>query len=150
MEGTRVCWRSDGHEALTRHLLERTDLALTAIELDAEAATYLRSEHRTCTWWRVTSLKLDEDPNARRALRRHRELPVQHQHQIVFRVLEHRDKLHRGGGRCSERGGRPPFAPPGSRTYGITSVLAQAWYDLESLFHVEPGSFIPPPRCAVR
>ena len=37
-------------------------------------------------------------------------------------------------------------APHGGRTYGITSVLVQAWYDVELLFHVEPGSFIPPPR----
>jgi 16S rRNA (adenine1518-N6/adenine1519-N6)-dimethyltransferase len=34
---------------------------------------------------------------------------------------------------------------PGSRTYGITSVLAQVWYDMELLFNVERESFIPPP-----
>lgn len=35
---------------------------------------------------------------------------------------------------------------PGSRTYGITSVLAQVWYDMEMLFTVEREAFIPPPE----
>ena len=37
-------------------------------------------------------------------------------------------------------------APPGSKTYGILSVLLQAFYKLESLFKVSPGSFSPPPK----
>jgi 16S rRNA (adenine1518-N6/adenine1519-N6)-dimethyltransferase len=37
-------------------------------------------------------------------------------------------------------------APPGSKVYGITSVLAQAFYRTEYLFTVERGSFNPPPR----
>ena len=35
---------------------------------------------------------------------------------------------------------------PGSKTYGILSVLLQAWYDIEYLFTVEPGAFAPPPK----
>lgn len=37
-------------------------------------------------------------------------------------------------------------AAPGSKTYGILSVLLQAWYDVEYLFTVEPGAFNPPPK----
>ena len=37
-------------------------------------------------------------------------------------------------------------ARPGSKTYGILSVLIQAWYDVEYLFTVEPGVFNPPPK----
>ena len=37
-------------------------------------------------------------------------------------------------------------AHPGSKTYGILSVLIQAWYDVEYLFTVEPGVFNPPPK----
>ena len=37
-------------------------------------------------------------------------------------------------------------AGPGSKTYGILSVLIQAWYDVEYLFTVEPGVFNPPPK----
>ena len=35
---------------------------------------------------------------------------------------------------------------PGSKTYGILSVLLQAWYDIEYLCTVEPGAFAPPPK----
>jgi 16S rRNA (adenine1518-N6/adenine1519-N6)-dimethyltransferase len=37
-------------------------------------------------------------------------------------------------------------SPPGSRTYGILSVLLQAYYDITYLFSVKPGSFFPPPK----
>jgi 16S rRNA (adenine1518-N6/adenine1519-N6)-dimethyltransferase len=37
-------------------------------------------------------------------------------------------------------------SPPGSREYGILSVLLQAYYDIERLFTVKPGSFFPPPK----
>lgn len=37
-------------------------------------------------------------------------------------------------------------AGPGSKTYGILSVLLQAFYDIEYLFTVKPGSFNPPPK----
>ena len=35
---------------------------------------------------------------------------------------------------------------PGSKVYGILSVLLQAWYDCEYLFSVEPSVFAPPPK----
>ena len=37
-------------------------------------------------------------------------------------------------------------AGPGSKTYGILSILIQAWYNVEYLFTVEPGVFNPPPK----
>ena len=37
-------------------------------------------------------------------------------------------------------------SPAGKKTYGILSVLLQAFFDVEVLFHVKPGSFFPPPK----
>jgi 16S rRNA (adenine1518-N6/adenine1519-N6)-dimethyltransferase len=37
-------------------------------------------------------------------------------------------------------------ALPGNKVYGITSVVTQAWYTIEQIMVVEPGSFIPPPK----
>jgi 16S rRNA (adenine1518-N6/adenine1519-N6)-dimethyltransferase len=37
-------------------------------------------------------------------------------------------------------------APPGSKTYGILSVLLQAFYTAKHGFNVKPGSFFPPPK----
>jgi 16S rRNA (adenine1518-N6/adenine1519-N6)-dimethyltransferase len=66
--------------------------------------------------------------------------------QIVFHVLAHRDRVTEVVGMFQKEVADRICAPPGSRTYGITSVLAQAWYTCEPLFCVEPGSFIPPPK----
>jgi len=66
--------------------------------------------------------------------------------QIVFKVLEERQRIPEMVGMFQKEVADRICAPPGSRTYGITSVLAQAWYDCEPLFIVEPGSFIPPPK----
>lgn len=37
-------------------------------------------------------------------------------------------------------------AVPGNKTYGILSILVQAWYDVEYLFTVDEGVFNPPPK----
>ena len=37
-------------------------------------------------------------------------------------------------------------APPGSKTYGILSVLLQAWYEIKYLFTVPEHVFNPPPK----
>ena len=144
---TRVLEIGPGTGALTRHLLQRHDLDLTAIELDAEAAAYLRSEHPDLHLVEGDFLKLDlralthDEPFAVIG-----NFPYNISTQIVFRVLEQRDRCTEVVGMFQKEVADRLCAPPGSRTYGITSVLAQAWYDLESLFHVEPGSFIPPPK----
>ena len=66
--------------------------------------------------------------------------------QIVFKVLEHRDRCTEVVGMFQKEVADRIRAGHGSKVYGITSVLAQAYYDVELLFHVEPGSFIPPPK----
>jgi 16S rRNA (adenine1518-N6/adenine1519-N6)-dimethyltransferase len=37
-------------------------------------------------------------------------------------------------------------SPPGSKEYGVISVITQAYYRVQMLFHVKPGSFLPPPK----
>src|SRR5690606_4844888 len=66
--------------------------------------------------------------------------------QIIFKVLEHRDRCTERVGMFQKEVADRIRAGHGSKVYGITSVLAQAYYDVELLFHVEPGSFIPPPK----
>ena len=66
--------------------------------------------------------------------------------QIVFQVLEHRDRCTEVVGMFQKEVADRIAAPPGSKVYGITSVLAQAWYTVEHLMNVEPISFDPPPK----
>ncbi len=66
--------------------------------------------------------------------------------QIFFRMLEYRHLIPCCTGMIQKEVAERLAARPGSKTYGILSVLVQAWYDVELLFIVEPGVFNPPPK----
>ena len=66
--------------------------------------------------------------------------------QIFFKVLENRNRVPEVVGMLQKEVAERIAAPPGSKTYGIMSVLLQAWYDIEYLFTVEPHVFVPPPK----
>lgn len=66
--------------------------------------------------------------------------------QILFRVLEHRHRIPLVVGMFQKEVADRMAAPPGSRTYGILSVLMQTFYDIEYLFTVNETVFRPPPK----
>lgn len=66
--------------------------------------------------------------------------------QIFFKMLEYRHLIPCCTGMIQKEVAERLAARPGSKTYGILSVLVQAWYDVEYLFTVEPGVFNPPPK----
>jgi 16S rRNA (adenine1518-N6/adenine1519-N6)-dimethyltransferase len=66
--------------------------------------------------------------------------------QILFKLLDFRIQIPEMVGMFQKEVADRIVAPPGSKVYGITSVLAQAFYRTEYLFTVERGSFNPPPK----
>jgi 16S rRNA (adenine1518-N6/adenine1519-N6)-dimethyltransferase len=66
--------------------------------------------------------------------------------QIFFRILSLRQKVEQVVCMIQREVADRIRAPHGSRTYGILSVLLQAWYGIEYLFPVSPGVFNPPPK----
>jgi 16S rRNA (adenine1518-N6/adenine1519-N6)-dimethyltransferase len=66
--------------------------------------------------------------------------------QIFFKMLDNRDLIPCCTGMIQREVAQRMAAAPGSKQYGILSVLIQAWYDVEYLFTVEPGVFNPPPK----
>ncbi len=66
--------------------------------------------------------------------------------QIVFKVLEMREQIPEFSGMFQKEVAQRICATHGSKTYGILSVLAQAFYDAEYLFTVHPQVFDPPPK----
>jgi len=66
--------------------------------------------------------------------------------QIFFKMLDNRDLIPCCTGMIQREVALRIAAQPGSKTYGILSVLIQAWYDVEYLFTVEPSVFNPPPK----
>ena len=66
--------------------------------------------------------------------------------QILFRVLEWRDRVPECVGMFQKEVAERVAEGPGSKTYGILSVLLQAYYDVEYLFTVGESAFQPPPK----
>ncbi len=66
--------------------------------------------------------------------------------QILFKALENRDRIPEVIGMFQKEVAERIASPPGNKTYGIISVLLQAFYDIEYLFTVNESVFSPPPK----
>ena len=66
--------------------------------------------------------------------------------QIFFKMIENRDLIPCCTGMFQKEVAERMAASPGSKTYGVLSVLVQAWYDVEYLFTVPETVFNPPPK----
>ncbi|MFA0960703.1 16S rRNA (adenine(1518)-N(6)/adenine(1519)-N(6))-dimethyltransferase RsmA [Roseivirga sp. BDSF3-8] len=66
--------------------------------------------------------------------------------QIFFRILEMREQVPEVVCMLQREVARRITSPPGSKEYGILSVLLQAYYDIEYLFTVDKSVFLPPPK----
>lgn len=66
--------------------------------------------------------------------------------QILFRVLDFRSQVEEVVGMFQKEVAERIASPPGNKTYGILSVLIQAFYKIDYLFTVNEGVFFPPPK----
>ena len=66
--------------------------------------------------------------------------------QIFFKMLEYKDLIPCCTGMIQREVAQRMAAAPGSKVYGILSVLIQVWYDVEYLFTVDENVFNPPPK----
>jgi 16S rRNA (adenine1518-N6/adenine1519-N6)-dimethyltransferase len=66
--------------------------------------------------------------------------------QIVFKLVEHRDKAREMVGMFQREVAQRVAAKEGTKAYGLLSAWVQIFYDIEYLFTVQEGSFSPPPK----
>jgi 16S rRNA (adenine1518-N6/adenine1519-N6)-dimethyltransferase len=66
--------------------------------------------------------------------------------QIIFKALKHPDLVPEIVGMFQKEMAERIISPPGSKEYGVISVLTQAYYDGEMIIKVPPGAFNPPPK----
>jgi len=145
--GDTVVEIGPGTGVLTSLLLER-DIRIIPIEIDGESVSYLKQQ-----WPRLTDLIIEADflkINMEEHLSGSYHLignfPYNISSQIFFRVLQYRQQIPTVVCMIQKEVANRIASPPGSRDYGILSVLLQAYYDINYLFTVKPGSFFPPPR----
>ena len=121
-----------------------------AIEADADMATYL-AEHYP-QWTQVHRLDFLEAnlhtllPGDDKQIALIGNFPYNISTQIVFKLIEYRHRMPEMVGMFQKEVADRIVSGPGNKVYGITSVLVQAFYEVEYLFTVKPGSFNPPPK----
>ena len=137
-----------GMGVLTQFLLERTDIVTYGAEIDAESVEYLHA-HYPAFAPRLTEgdfLKMDLCTTYGERLKIIGNFPYNISSQIFFKVLENRDIVPECVGMIQKEVAVRLAEPPGSKEYGILSVLLQAWYDIDYLFTVGEKVFNPPPK----
>ena len=137
-----------GMGVLTQYLLQREDIDLRMVEIDGESVEYLLAHFAGIQGKLLQAdfltLKLEKlFPSAFAIIGN---FPYNISSQIFFKVLDHKDRVPEVVGMVQKEVAERIAEGPGSKTYGILSVLLQAWYDIEYLFTVGSGCFAPPPK----
>jgi 16S rRNA (adenine1518-N6/adenine1519-N6)-dimethyltransferase len=136
-----------GTGTLTEFLLKRGFDDFRVIEIDNESFYFLRERYpQIREIIRGDFLHMDIDSFFSGRLAVIGNFPYNISSQILFKILDHRDKIVEVCGMLQKEVAERICASPGSKTYGILSVLTQAFYTSEYLFTVDPDVFIPPPK----
>ena len=137
-----------GMGVLTQYLLKREDVDLKMVELDEESVNYLLTHFPGMQGrlFLADYLKLNINHLFSGPYSVIGNFPYNISSQIFFKILDDRDRIPEVVCMIQKEVAERIAEGPGSKTYGILSVLLQAWYDIEYLFTVEPGAFAPPPK----
>jgi len=136
-----------GMGVITGYLLERGFNDFHVIEIDNESVHYIREnfpELNNIITGDFLSLEIDKYFSDKIAIIGN--FPYNISTQIFFKVLKHREKVVEIAGMLQKEVAERICAGPGSKTYGILSVLLQAFYTTEYLFTVSEHVFSPPPK----
>ncbi len=137
-----------GMGVLTGLLYERYADSLFLTEIDAESVAYL-TEHFPALKENISEVDfMKEDLSVRfsKPFSIIGNLPYNISSQIFFKTLENRNLVVQVVCMIQKEVAERIAAKPGSKTYGILSVLMQAFYDIEYLFTVHEHVFSPPPK----
>ena len=140
-----------GTGMLTKYLLSKSQ-RIIAMEVDAESVAYLQENYESdlkpnLEVLQVDFLKFDLINHLKgQPFAIIGNFPYNISSQIVFKTLEWRSYIPEFAGMFQKEVARRICEGPGSKTYGILSVLTQAYYETEYLFTVPPSVFMPPPK----
>ncbi|MEP6795660.1 MAG: 16S rRNA (adenine(1518)-N(6)/adenine(1519)-N(6))-dimethyltransferase RsmA [Saprospiraceae bacterium] len=138
-----------GKGILTKYLL-RQSLPVFAVELDRDMIPLLKHEFSGTPLHIIEAdilrVRFDELLGADTNFVLVGNYPYNISSQIVFLGIQHRYHVPFMAGMFQREMAERICSPPGSKSFGVISVLTQAFYHPALLFHVKPGSFSPPPK----
>ncbi|MCL1973325.1 MAG: 16S rRNA (adenine(1518)-N(6)/adenine(1519)-N(6))-dimethyltransferase RsmA, partial [Bacteroidetes bacterium] len=137
-----------GTGVLTQFLVEQPQIELCAVEIDREAVDYLLTHFPALNGRLVQGdfLNMDLSLLFTTPFWLIGNFPYNISSQIFFKILEEPDRIPVVVCMLQKEVAERIAAPPGSKTYGILSVLLQTWYHIEYLFTVPEQVFVPPPK----
>ena len=143
---TQLAEVGPGAGALTKYLLQLPDIHFKAIEIDAEKAAYLEAAYPAIKGKIIQEDFLKIAAPFEDSFTVIGNFPYNISSQILFKILEWRNQVPVIIGMFQKEVAQRIAAAPGSKVYGILSVLIQAYYEVKYLFDVPPGAFKPPPK----
>ena len=135
-----------GAGALTRYLLEMEGIDLKAVELDEEKIRYLLDTWPALEGKIIHASILDIERPFEEPFAVIGNFPYNISSQILFKMLDWREYLQTMVGMFQKEVAQRVAAKEGSKTYGVISVLIQAFFKVENLFEVHEQCFNPPPK----
>ena len=138
-----------GMGVLTQYLFQNEGKKTFAIDIDKESVEYLKRRFPEHSGQIIHGDFLNSDltiffPEDKIAIIGN--FPYNISTQILFKILSYRNIVPEVVGMFQKEVALRIAASPGSKTYGITSVLLQVYYDIEYLFSVDENVFDPPPK----
>lgn len=145
-EVSRLLEIGPGMGVLTKYLINRVDTDFHVIEIDRESVAYLHDHYPTLDVVEGDFLKQDLSALFHDTYAIIGNFPYNISSQILFRVFDNRNQVSEVVGMFQKEVAERVAAGPGSKTYGILSVLLSAFYNIEYLFTVQEHVFNPPPK----
>lgn len=135
-----------GGGALTKYLLHLKDIDFKAVEIDDEKVDYLKKTYPQLQDKIIHKSFLDMEAPFAEPFTVVGNFPYNISTQIVFKIMEWKGAVECMVGMFQKEVAERIVAQEGSKVYGVTSVLTQAWFDAEYLFQVDEEAFNPPPK----
>jgi 16S rRNA (adenine1518-N6/adenine1519-N6)-dimethyltransferase len=144
----RVLEIGPGMGVLTQFLLKKYKDKLSVIEIDRESVAYLKDNYFDLTKNIIEGdfLKVDLAKISQGDLYVIGNFPYNISSQILFKTIENRNKIPQLVGMFQKEVAERIASQPGTKAYGILSVLLQTYYNVEYLFTVHEHVFSPPPK----
>lgn len=135
-----------GGGALTKYLLEIPGIDFKAVELDEEKVAWLVKNHPKINGKIIHQSFLEIGPPFENEFNVAGNFPYNISTQILFKILEWKEQVPVVVGMFQKEVGQRIAASSGNKTYGVLSVLVQAFYEVKYLFDVHENCFNPPPK----
>ena len=135
-----------GGGALTKYLIQLPGIDFKAVEVDAEKVAYLQHQYPVLKDKVIHQSFLDMEKPFGEPFTIVGNFPYNISTQIVFKVIDWKADVQCMVGMFQKEVAQRLAAKEGSKVYGVTSVLVQAYFEVHYLFDVSENSFTPPPK----